>query len=185
MNDPPPVAPSIYRHLTTRRRTYPTWILLLGGRDAGVVPLRRSELGNEFTDMLLSSGKALIVHAKMDDIIEGVLWLKRYYLVFEDVISYVSEFCTAEGHYQGCPDQKLIRKMVHKRVAQAFVVQYYSRTLPSHSTEIVMGLLIRHNRVMYQQWEERQAQPFIQLINDSFRFLEELKDEIVETSSNN
>ena len=75
--------------------------------------------------------------------------------------------------------------MVHKRVAQAFVVQYYSRTLPSHSTEIVMGLLIRHNRVMYQQWEERQAQPFIQLINDSFRFLEELKDEIVETSSNN
>mmetsp|Transcript_9747 Transcript_9747/g.14080 ORF Transcript_9747/g.14080 Transcript_9747/m.14080 type:complete len:90 (-) Transcript_9747:436-705(-) len=71
MNDPLPVAPSIYRHLTTRRRAYPTWILLLGGRDAGVVPLRRSELGNEFTDMLLSSGKALIVHAKMDDIIEG------------------------------------------------------------------------------------------------------------------
>ena len=119
----------------------------------------------------------------MDDIIEGVLWLKRYNLVFEDVISYVSEFCIARGHYQGCRDQKLIREMVHKRVAQAFVVQYYSQTLPSNTTEIVMGLLIRHNRVMYQQWEaERQTQPLIQLINDSFRFLEELKDEIAEKS---
>ena len=53
-----PIVPSIYRHLRTMQRSFPTWILLLGGRDCGIVSLWWSEMGNQVADVLQPSTQA-------------------------------------------------------------------------------------------------------------------------------
>ena len=63
----------IYSALTTRRSTYPTWILIKG--DPMLVAIKRVYLGNEISESLISSRRAVVVPPMVDDIAEALTWI--------------------------------------------------------------------------------------------------------------
>ena len=63
----------IYSALTTRRSTYPTWILIKG--DPMPVAIKRVYLGNEISESLISSRRAVVVPPMVDDIAEALTWI--------------------------------------------------------------------------------------------------------------
>jgi hypothetical protein len=50
-------------------------------------------------EVLLSSSQVLVVHAQMDDIVEGILSLKQIPFVYKPALEYLSSFCNEEGTY--------------------------------------------------------------------------------------
>jgi len=70
-----PVVPLLYSSLTTRRSSYPTWLLIKSSPIPNVV--RRMDLGNEAAQVLLSSNRALEVPPIVDDIAATLPWLLR------------------------------------------------------------------------------------------------------------
>lgn len=62
-----------YSSLSTRRATYPTWVLLT--RSSIPTLIKRSDVGNEVCQVLLSSHSALPVPPLVNDIAESLSWL--------------------------------------------------------------------------------------------------------------
>ncbi len=67
-------APLLYSCLTTRRSSFPTWLLIVGSTPIPYV-IKRSDLGTEVTQLLLSSNRALPVPPLVDDIASVLSWL--------------------------------------------------------------------------------------------------------------
>ncbi len=65
--------PLLYSSLSTRHSTYPRWVLLT----SSPIPIlmKRSDLGNEICQGLLSSNRALPVPPLVNDIVELLSWL--------------------------------------------------------------------------------------------------------------
>ena len=66
-------APPFYSSLSTRRSTYPTWVLLTSSSIPTLI--KRSDVGNDICQVLLSSHCALPVPPLVDDIAETLSWL--------------------------------------------------------------------------------------------------------------
>jgi hypothetical protein len=71
MNPPP-----LYSAMTTRRSSFPTWLLIVG-RPSTHMPhlIKRADLGNEVLHILISSNCALQVPPIVNDIAESLEWL--------------------------------------------------------------------------------------------------------------
>jgi hypothetical protein len=67
--------PLLYSSLTTRRSSYPAWLLIKSSPIQNVV--RRMDLGNEAAQVLLSSNCALEVPPIINDIAATLPWLLR------------------------------------------------------------------------------------------------------------
>ena len=65
--------PLLYSSLTTRRSTYPTWVLVVSSHFPHVI--RRTDLGNEVAQLLLSSNRAFEVPPYVNDIAAAMPWL--------------------------------------------------------------------------------------------------------------
>lgn len=65
--------PLLYRALTTRRSSYPTWILLCSSPLP--IPVKRTHLGNDICSMLVSSQRAVIVPPSISNIADSLGWL--------------------------------------------------------------------------------------------------------------
>jgi hypothetical protein len=70
---PPDPAPLIYTSLSTRRSSYPTWMLIKSSPTPHIV--RRSDLGNEATELLFSMNRAVQVPPLVNDVAESLDWL--------------------------------------------------------------------------------------------------------------
>ena len=65
--------PLLYSSLSTRRSTYPTWILLTSMPIPTVI--KRSDVGHDLCQDLLSSSRAIAVPPIVNDIAESLPWL--------------------------------------------------------------------------------------------------------------
>jgi hypothetical protein len=66
-------APLIYTSLSTHRSSYPTWVLIKSSPTPHIV--RRSDLGNEATELLFSMNRAVQVPPLVNDVAESLDWL--------------------------------------------------------------------------------------------------------------
>jgi hypothetical protein len=65
--------PLLYSSMSTRRSSFPSWILIRSSPMPHII--RRSDLSNEATRLLISSGRALQVPPQVNDIAESLSWL--------------------------------------------------------------------------------------------------------------
>lgn len=65
----------LYSSLTTRRSSYPTWILIKAKPFPAVI--KRLYLGNQLTQVLLASDRAVAIPPVVDDIADSLTWLLR------------------------------------------------------------------------------------------------------------
>ena len=66
-------SPLLYSSLTTRRSSYPTWVLVVSSPFPHVI--RRTDLGNEVAQLLFSSNRAFQVPPYVNDISTSMPWL--------------------------------------------------------------------------------------------------------------
>ena len=66
--------PLIYRSLSTRRASYPKYIMLMNGDTP--IPIKRRHLGNENCNALVLSGHAVTLPPIVDDIADALYWLQ-------------------------------------------------------------------------------------------------------------
>lgn len=68
---PPPL---IYTPLTTRRCSYPRWIIIKGSPLP--IPVQRATIGNDVCLALLSAQRAVEVPAYLDNVMDSLGWLQ-------------------------------------------------------------------------------------------------------------
>ena len=68
---PPPL---IYTSLTTRRRSYPRWIIIKGSPLP--IPVQRATIGNDVCLALLSERRAVEVPAFLNNVVDSLGWLQ-------------------------------------------------------------------------------------------------------------
>lgn len=66
-------APLLYTSLSTRRSSFPSWLLIISSPTPHVI--KRSDLGNEVSELLINSNRALQVPPLVNDIAESMQWL--------------------------------------------------------------------------------------------------------------
>ena len=69
----PAAPPLLYSSLSTRRSTFPTWLLINSSPTPHVV--KRSDLGNEVSQLLISSSRAQQIPPLVNDIAASLQWL--------------------------------------------------------------------------------------------------------------
>jgi hypothetical protein len=134
-------------------------------------------------EILQSSGRVWMVHAQMDDIVEGIISLKQFPFVYEPVLEYLSSFCKEEGMYQGCPNHQTIRKLMLVKIAQIFMSYYYKPMLfkaqaiseaNNLTNEQIFNVVMERFHVFAdEKWGcNLQTTSFVAIIHDTKQFLD-------------
>jgi len=123
-----------------------------------------------------------MVHAQMDDIVDGIISLKQFPFVYEPVLEYLSSFCKEEVMYQGCPNHQTIRKLMLVKIAQIFMSYYYKPMLfkaqaisevDNLTTEQIFNVAMERFHVFAdEKWGCNLQTSLVEIIQDTKQFLD-------------
>ncbi len=161
--------PLSYSSLSTRRFSYPTWILLKSSA-VGVMPVLicRADIGNELTQVLLASHHVVPVPPLVNDIAEALQWLLSEAPIplgycYRDVLINLGFVCDVSLPHHIHP------KDAHLQIAHVAMNNLLHNFSPPTIYEDAINLLVN----FYQQrWNNRlQFVGFRQIVEQSYNLV--------------